>query len=53
MHEIRALENNWRHHGRTLHLKGFDRLVPVSKHHSATRRQVGTPVIPSAALAHG
>ena len=53
MHEIRALENSWKNQGRTLHLKGFDRLVPVSKHHSATRRQLGTPVIPSAALAHG
>jgi MFS superfamily sulfate permease-like transporter len=52
MYELRALECNWGQEGRAIKLKNFDKLVPVSPHHAATRRVCHRDGILSGALAH-
>ena len=53
MHEVRALECNLGQEGRRVILKDFEKLVPVSDHHAATRRHAGGQGVVRGALAHG
>lgn len=50
MHEIRSLEREIRGRGGRLILIGFDRLVPVSEHHAASRSAPGEGFIGQAVV---